>query len=102
MPMWLVRCQPVHVAHWGTYITTPVVSDQNAVESCPQKYAIFKAIRTWEDARRADAFPADLKKLLRDPAYDWHIEANPDGGWKLYQSLKGEAVKTYKYLLDKP
>ena len=96
MPMWLVRCQPVHVAHWGTYIATPVVSDQNAVESCPQKYAIFKAIRTWEDARRADAFPADLKKLLRDPAYDWHIEANPDGGWKLYQSLKGEAVKTYE------
>ncbi|MGN0229917.1 MAG: beta-galactosidase GalB [Muribaculaceae bacterium] len=29
--VWLVRCHPVHVAHWGTYITTPVVSDSKAV-----------------------------------------------------------------------
>lgn len=28
--VWLVRCRPVHVAHWGTYITTPEVSDQRA------------------------------------------------------------------------
>lgn len=29
--VWLVRCRPVHVAHWGTYITTPDVSDQKAL-----------------------------------------------------------------------
>lgn len=29
--VWLVRCSPVHVAHWGTYITTPEVSDQKAL-----------------------------------------------------------------------
>ena len=29
--VWLVRCRPVHVAHWGTYITTPEVSDQKAL-----------------------------------------------------------------------
>ena len=79
---------------WGATYSLRI--NQNAVESCPQKYAIFKAIRTWEDARRADAFPAELKKLLRNPDYDWHLEANPEGGWKLYQSLKGEAVKTYE------
>lgn len=28
--VWLVQCQPVHVAHWGTYITTPEVSDMSA------------------------------------------------------------------------
>ncbi|MGM9759942.1 MAG: beta-galactosidase GalB [Parabacteroides sp.] len=28
--VWLVKCKPVHVAHWGTYITTPQVSDQEA------------------------------------------------------------------------
>ncbi len=28
--VWLVKCQPVHVAHWGTYITTPEVTDQSA------------------------------------------------------------------------
>lgn len=28
--VWLVKCRPVHVAHWGTYLTTPEVSDQSA------------------------------------------------------------------------
>lgn len=28
--VWLVQCQPVHVSHWGTYITTPEISDQSA------------------------------------------------------------------------
>lgn len=28
--VWLVQCQPVHVSHWGTYITTPEISDQLA------------------------------------------------------------------------
>ena len=29
--VWLVRCRLVHAAHWGTYITTPEVSDQKAL-----------------------------------------------------------------------
>jgi beta-galactosidase len=28
--VWLVKTAPVHVAHWGTYVTTPAVSDQAA------------------------------------------------------------------------
>ncbi len=28
--VWLVQTTPVHVAHWGTYITTPEVSDHSA------------------------------------------------------------------------
>lgn len=28
--VWLVKTGPVHVAHWGTYITTPIVSPQQA------------------------------------------------------------------------
>lgn len=28
--VWLVQCQPVHVSHWGTYITTPEISSQSA------------------------------------------------------------------------
>lgn len=28
--VWLVKCNPVHVAHWGTYITTPEISDASA------------------------------------------------------------------------
>lgn len=28
--VWLVKTNPVHVAHWGTYLTTPQVSDASA------------------------------------------------------------------------
>lgn len=28
--VWLVKTEPVHIAHWGTYITTPEVSDSSA------------------------------------------------------------------------
>jgi beta-galactosidase len=29
--VWLVKTNPVHVGHWGTYITTPQITDKNAV-----------------------------------------------------------------------
>lgn len=29
--VWLVTCDAVHVAHWGTYVTTPEVSDREAL-----------------------------------------------------------------------
>jgi beta-galactosidase len=29
--VWLVETSPVHVAHWGTYITTPTVSSSSAI-----------------------------------------------------------------------
>jgi beta-galactosidase len=28
--VWLVKTAPIHVAHWGTYVTTPDVSDKSA------------------------------------------------------------------------
>ena len=28
--VWLLKTSPVHVGHWGTYVTTPVVGDTNA------------------------------------------------------------------------
>src|SRR5262249_46215470 len=28
--VWLTKTAPVHVAHWGTYLTTPDVSDESA------------------------------------------------------------------------
>jgi beta-galactosidase len=28
--VWLTKVNPVHVAHWGTYVTTPLVTDQSA------------------------------------------------------------------------
>lgn len=69
---------------------------QKDVESCPQKYAIFRAIRTWEEARWADAFPNEIKKLLQDPGYDWHLEAGeaPET-WTLTGRRDGQLVGSY-------
>ena len=31
-------------------------------------------IRTWEEARRADAFPTHIRKMLQNPALSWRLE----------------------------
>lgn len=85
--------QAISVGYGATY---SLGINQKDVESCPQKQAIFKAIRTWEDARWANAFPRSLKKLLRDPRYDWHLEAGTEKDtWTLYQSEGGKKIQTY-------
>ena len=72
---------------------------QEDVEKCPQKYAIFKVIRTWEEARRADAFPTHIKKLLQDPSLNWRLEKKADGtGWILYQLENGEKVRSFELM----
>lgn len=79
---------------WG--VTYALKLSQKDVESCPQKEAIFKAIRTWEDARKADAFPKEIKKLLRNPVYSWKLEVGEDSNsWILYQMENGQKGKTY-------
>lgn len=80
---------------WG--VTYALKLSQKEVESCPEKDAIFKAIRTWENARRADAFPTDVKKLLRNPKLDWHLEENPgQNSWTLYLMDNGQKTKSYQ------
>ena len=69
---------------------------QKDVESCPQKYAIFNVIKTWEEARWADAFPQHIKKLLQDPTLNWRLEKRADNtGWTLHQMENGQSVRTY-------
>lgn len=69
---------------------------QDDVESCPQKDAIFRAIRTWQDARRANAFPRHIRRLLMNTAYDWHLEngSNADS-WVLHRMERGQLVETF-------
>lgn len=69
--------------------------NQKEVESCPQKDQIFKAIRTWEEARRANAFPRSIKKLLMRPEYDWTLEAKDENNWTLHRLENGKKVKSY-------
>ena len=85
--------QAISVGYGATYF---LAINQEDVESCPQKDEIFNAIRTWEDARRANAFPRQLKKLLRDPSYDWRLETCEDGNtWTLYRLANGDKVESF-------
>jgi hypothetical protein len=73
----------------GIGTTYSLILNQKDVESCPQKEAIFKVIRTWEDARAANAFPLSVKKQLADPKKDWTLEKMDNNTWKLYQKING-------------
>ncbi len=77
--------EAISVGVGATYI---MELNQKSVESCPQKDAIFKTIRTWENARTANAFPRSVKKLLADPAKNWHLEQVDSNHWKL-QPISG-------------
>jgi hypothetical protein len=69
----------------GVGVTYMMNLSQKSVESCSQKYEIFKAIRTWEDARAANAFPASVKKILCDVNRQFHLEEIDKNTWKLYE-----------------
>jgi hypothetical protein len=56
---------------------------QSSVESCPQKYQIFKAIHTWENARAANAFPNSIKKILSNANRQFHLEQINNDTWRL-------------------
>ncbi|HCO85660.1 MAG TPA: hypothetical protein DIT95_19300, partial [Arenibacter sp.] len=70
--------------------------NQKDVESCPQKEAIFKVIRTWENARAANAFPRDIKKLLTKPEKNWRLlDGENKDTWILNELKDGKKVKSY-------
>ncbi len=54
--VWLVTVNPVHVDHWGTYVTTPVVSEQKA------EIKIISNIRNTEPTSQN----ADIYSILVD------------------------------------
>lgn len=86
--------EAIAVGYGATYFLD---INQQDVESCPQKEAIFRAIRTWEEARAADAFPRSLKNLLRDPKYDWRLETTlQPGRWTLHRMEQGKRVESYQ------
>ena len=47
---------------------------QAALDYRPDRDVIFKAFRTWENARRLGYFTAEQKVKLRDPARKFHLE----------------------------
>ncbi|MBE9461667.1 hypothetical protein ACFP1I_30595 [Dyadobacter subterraneus] len=84
----------------GIGATYSLQLNQKDVESCPEKQAIFKVIRTWENARAANVFPRWLKIELVNPANQFHLEQLNSGSWKLYKTdLDGKNPKLYYTLM---
>jgi hypothetical protein len=91
--------QAMSVGSGATYM---LELNQHDVESCPQKDEIFKVIRTWENARAANAFPRYIKKLLTDPKKNWTLEnGNTNDAWILYERVDGKNINTYVLNRDK-
>lgn len=85
----------------GVGTTYSLYLNQKDVESCPRKDAIFSVIRTWEDARAANAFPRSIKKQLTDPTKSWRlVEVNKES-WKLFQRINGENTNPVILTRDK-
>ena len=75
----------------GIGTTYSLILNQKEVERCPQKKAVFKAIRTWEEARSANAFSRKIRNKLSDPKRDWTLEAGKSKDtWKLYEIIEGK------------
>ncbi|HEV2483610.1 MAG TPA: hypothetical protein VGS79_28285 [Puia sp.] len=85
----------------GLGVTYVLELSEKSVESCPQKYAIFKAVNTWEGARAAGAFPRDLKRELKDPSLFFHLEAMGPGQWALYRVGRDGAGKVLRCILHR-
>jgi hypothetical protein len=77
----------------GVGTTYSLGINQKDVESCLQKDEIFKTIRTWENARAANAFPLWVKSQLADAAQSFHLEEIDANNWNLYKVKSGGSDK---------
>jgi hypothetical protein len=74
---------------WGA--TYMLGLNQKRVEKCNEKYAIFKAIKTWENARAANVFTSKVKERMKNQDNKFHLEQVDVKTWKLYPiMLSGE------------
>jgi hypothetical protein len=56
----------------------------------PRKAAIMGAVRVWETARFAGAFPEEIRAQLRDNTREFHLEPISTGQWDLYPIESGK------------
>jgi hypothetical protein len=73
----------------GAGATWFIPLSQKSVESCPRKDEILQTLRTWENARAANAFPRWVKKLLADPANNWTLKEINRNTWDLFPMKNG-------------
>ena len=90
--VWLVKTAPVHVAHWGTYVTTPQVS---------KEFATVKMAVTLEndtDSERAVTVKNEIFEIKADGGKGKSVGALSTAGVKLaaHQSLANEGQIVFK------
>lgn len=69
---------------------------EGAVKELGPVDRIMEAVRQWEKARMAQAFPDALKPALQDINKEFHLEATGEAAWSLYP------VYSFKAKLDGP
>jgi len=64
-----------------------LAADANSAEAAKRfgaTVAILEAVKQWETARMARAFPPEVKAAMRDNAREFHLEPVGEGHWNLY------------------
>jgi len=61
-----------------------LATSPDSLRKNPETTKILDAIREWESARRAHAFSAAQRELLRNPKREFHLEPVAGGGWDLF------------------
>jgi beta-galactosidase len=82
--VWLTELDPVHVEHWGTFVTTPEVSEQSATV----------AIKTKVNNRSNSSAPVDLTTIIQDAGGREVARVTEKG--VVAQGLNAEVTQTLK------
>ena len=82
--VWLEVTGPVHVAHWGTYVTTPSVSDEEATVSVKTDI-VNRSDRQMEVILRSSILDRDGRTVSRN---DSRATIGPDGTQKVPGELR--------------
>lgn len=82
-------------------VTYVMALSEKEVESCPEKYAIFKAVHTWEQARAASAFPDWIKREMKDSSLFFHLETMGPDQWELYRVNRDGSGKVLRCVLHR-
>ncbi|MBI4324186.1 MAG: hypothetical protein HY674_02890 [Chloroflexi bacterium] len=96
---WLLARAAGYDAGFALATSIHSTAQLTAADASPQTKnvaAILEAVKQWETARLAGAFPGEVKALLRDNQREFHLEPAGTGQWDLYpieSGRRGAAVR---------
>jgi hypothetical protein len=76
----------------SSYLTGEPTSETARLRP-PNLAALTTIIRTWRQAQKAGAFPAEVKAMLQDRNREFHLEPAGKDQWDLYPVEKGQRGK---------